>query len=389
MEIKNKIISVLGSTGSIGTQSLDVARSLGLTVSALSANSNIELLEKQIREFSPKIAAVYDEQKAKELQIAVADTNTKIVGGMNGLCEVATEQSATMVITSVVGMIGLLPTLEAIKAKKHIGLANKETLVTAGQLVMRAARENNVNIIPVDSEHSAIFQCLQGCNDTKKELKRILLTASGGPFFGKSLCELKDVTPELAIKHPNWAMGAKISVDSATLMNKGLEFIEAFWLFDVLPHQIEVIIHRESVIHSMVEYSDNSCIAQLGTPDMRLPIQYAITYPNRLPSPAEQLDLLKYGNLTFKAPDLKTFRCLSLCMEAIKKGGTLPVAVNAANEEAVSLFLAKKLSFIGLFDIIELVVNEHKIIYAPTLEDILETEKWTREFVRRKVLINS
>lgn len=368
-----KSISILGSTGSIGTGSIEVARHLGYKINSLSANSNIKLLEKQIREFKPQVAAVFDENKAKELKLIVADTNTKIVSGIEGLCEVATQKESDMVITSVVGMIGLLPTIEAIKAKKDIALANKETLVTAGEIVMNLAKENKVKIIPVDSEHSAIFQCLQGINK-KEELKKIILTASGGPFFGKSANELKAVTLKDALKNPNWTMGAKITIDSATLMNKGLEFIEAFWLFDVLPSQIEVIIHRESVVHSLVELIDNSVIAQLSTPDMQLAIQYALTYPNRYASNIKSLDLLKCGSLTFYKPDADTFKCLKICMSAIKKGGTMPCAINVANEEAVALFLAKKISFTEIFNLVEEIFKTHKTICNPTLNDILQTQ---------------
>lgn len=382
MGLSDKVISVAGSTGSIGTQTLDVAQRLNIRVSALSANSNIELLEEQIRRFKPIIAAVYDEEKAKDLRLKVKDTATKIVSGMEGLCEAAAQKDADITITSIVGMIGIVPTLEAIKAKKQIGLANKETLVTAGEFIIEEAKRNNVKIIPVDSEHSAIFQCLQGCNDVKRELKRIILTASGGPFYSKNREDLKGITVGEALKHPNWNMGAKITIDSATLMNKGLEFIEACRLFDIEPSKIEVIIHRESVIHSMVEFVDNSVIAQLSIPDMRLPIQYAITYPSRFASPVNELSLTEYKTLSFDKPDLKTFKLLKLCMEAAETGGTMPCAVNAANEEAVSLFLENKISFTGLFDIVEDAVNSHKTTYNPSLEDILNTESKVREYIR-------
>ncbi len=385
MNKENKILSILGSTGSIGTQSIEVARQLGYKISSLSTNSNISVLENQIREFKPKVACVYDDKKAKELKLKVADTNTKIVSGVDGLCEVATQQESDIVLTSVVGMIGLVPTIEAIKAKKTIALANKETLVTAGEIVTKLAKQNNVKIIPVDSEHSAIFQCLQGINK-KVELKKIILTASGGPFFGKSYEQLKAVTLENALKHPNWTMGAKISIDSATLMNKGLELIEAFWLFDVLPNQIKVIIHRESIIHSMIELVDNSVIAQLSEPDMKLAIQYALTYPNRFPSDIKNLDLIKYGSLTFNKPDIETFKCLKICMSAIKKGGTLPCAINVANEEAVTLFLNKKITFVDIFSIVEEIYKSHKTIINPTLNDILQTELITREKVRKLII---
>lgn len=378
MDFSKKTIAIAGSTGSIGTQSLSVARKHGFTVSAISGNNNIKLLEQQIREFKPKVAAVFDEKKAKALKTAVSDTNTKIISGIDGLCQVTTEKTADIVITSVVGMVGLLPTIEAIKAKKDIGLANKETLVTAGNIIMQLASENNVKILPVDSEHSAIFQCLQGCYNIKEEVKKIILTASGGPFFGKTYNELKKVTPEIALKHPNWSMGRKISIDSATLINKGFEFIEAYWLFGVSPEQIEVVIHRESVIHSMVEFRDNSVLAQMGNPDMTIPIQYAITYPQRLESTVKPLSLTDYGTLSFHKPDYKTFRLLPLCMEAIKKGHTYPCAVNAANEEAVDLFLKGKISFTDIFDFVEEATNSHKVTYNPSYYDIINTEQEAR-----------
>ncbi|MEG0770925.1 MAG: 1-deoxy-D-xylulose-5-phosphate reductoisomerase [Clostridia bacterium] len=377
----NKVISVIGSTGSIGLQSLDIARKHNLKISTLAANTNIKLLEEQIREFNPTSVAVYNEDFAKELKENVKDTPTKIVSGMDGLCHVASQNNADLVITSLVGMVGILPTIEAIKAKKNIGLANKETLVTAGEIITKLAKEKNVSILPVDSEHSAIFQCLNS-NKNKSDIKKILLTASGGPFFGMSASDLKNITPEKALKHPNWDMGAKITIDSATLINKGLEFIEAIWLFDVKPEQIEILVHRESVVHSMVEFVDNSVIAQLGVPDMRIPIQYAISYPERFESCVSELDLLKIQNLSFYAPDEKVFTLLPLCKKAISVGGTMPCAVNAANEEAVKLFLNKKISFLGLFNIIEKAVISHKVTYNPKVFDIINTEK----IIRNKVL---
>ena len=322
-----RCLSVLGSTGSIGTQTLDVAGRLGVKVCALAAGKNVRLLEEQIRRFRPSVAAVYDPDAAKALKISVADLPVRVVQGMEGLCEAASLPEADLVCNSVVGMVGLRPTLAAVAAKKDVALANKETLVAGGALVMRAARENGVRIFPVDSEHSAVFQCLQGCPG-KKALKRIILTASGGPFFGMTARELQSVTPEQALRHPTWHMGRKVTVDSATMMNKGLEIIEASWLFGLPSSRIDVLVQRESVIHSMVEYLDNSIIAQLGVPDMRLPIQYAITWPQRLPSPVQPLDLAKYGSLTFARPDAETFRCFGACRRALERGGLAPAAAN-------------------------------------------------------------
>lgn len=318
-----KSLSILGSTGSIGTQTLEVVRNLGIRVAALAANRNVDLLEKQIREFHPELVAVYDYEAAKRLKAAVADLDVKVVQGMDGLCEAARLDSADLVCNSVVGMVGLQPTLAAISAKKDVALANKETLVAGGELVMRSAEEHHVKILPVDSEHSAVFQCLQGCPE-KEALRRIILTASGGPFFGKTEEELRSVTPEQALRHPNWNMGPKVTVDSATMMNKGLEIIEASRLFGMPEDRIDVLIQRESVVHSLIEYEDHSVIAQLGVPDMRLPIQYAITWPQRFPSPAAELDLSEYATLSFARPDEKTFRCLSACKQALRRGGWLP-----------------------------------------------------------------
>jgi len=374
-----KVISILGSTGSIGTQTLNVARHLGIKVSALTANSNIELLEAQIREFKPVIAAVFDEKNAKLLKAAVADTDTKVYSGMEGLIAAATEESAETVVTSVVGIIGLLPTVAAIKAKKNIAPANKETLVTAGNVITALAKQYGVDILPVDSEHSAIFQCLQGCNNLSKEIKKIILTASGGAFFGKNIEQLKDVTPEFALNHPNWNMGKKITIDCATLMNKGLEFIEAYWLFNVASSQIDIVIHRQSVIHSMVEFCDNSVIAQMGYPDMTIPIQYALTYPERLKTTVKPLSFTDYNTLTFHKPDTETFRLLPICMKSIEVGGSLPCAVNAANEVAVDWFLKGKISFLEIFDIVEKVFNEHKTVLNPNLDDIINTDALVRE----------
>ena len=336
-------LSVLGSTGSIGTQTLDVVRKLGLSVTALSAYGSIELLEEQIREFKPAVAAVVDPEKAAELKVKVADTSTKILSGMEGMLEICHDDSE-LLVNAVVGMVGLRPTLEAIGAKKDIAFANKETLVAGGALVMNAVKENGVKLLPVDSEHSAIFQCLQA-SPPNKALKKILLTASGGPFFGKTRDELKDVTVAQALNHPNWSMGAKITIDSATMMNKGLEIIEAAWLFDMHPDNIEVVVHRESIIHSMIEFSDNSILAQLGQPDMRIPIQYAITYPERYPSPVAELDWKKLSQMTFYSADDETFRCLSACKRAMQKGGLYPAVANGANEVANALFREGRISF--------------------------------------------
>lgn len=376
-----KNLSILGSTGSIGTQTLDVARNLSLEVTALAAYGNIKLLEEQIREFHPALAVVFDEEKAKQLRTAVADTGTKILAGMDGLCEAASIDGADVVVNAVVGCVGLQPTLAAIKAGKDLALANKETLVAGGALVMRAAEENGVKIFPVDSEHSAIFQCLQGCPE-KKFLSRIILTASGGPFFGKTREELAEVTPQQALKHPNWDMGAKITIDSSTMMNKGLEILEASWLFDMPVSKIDVVIHRESVIHSLIEYVDHSVIAQLGVPDMRIPIQYAITWPERYPSPVKRLSLADYGTLTFAQPDEETFRCLAACKEAGRRGGLAPAAANGANEAAVDLFLKEKISFLEIGELVWAAMDRQPDVETITsVDDILTADRAAREFV--------
>lgn len=377
-------LSILGSTGSIGTQTLDVARKLNLKVSALTASSNVDLIEKQIREFKPKLAVMYNEKSAKDLQIRIADTDTKVEYGMEGLINASTIKEADTVLTSVVGMVGLKPTLSAISEKKNIALANKETLVAGGKLVMDAVKKNGVNLYPVDSEHSAIFQCLQGMND-KRELKRIILTASGGPFFGKTREELEKVTLAQALKHPNWSMGRKITIDSATMMNKGLEVIEAKWLFDIDVDSIDVLVHRESIIHSMVEFTDNSVIAQLGVADMRIPIQYAITYPERYPSPVQQLSLADVATLTFAKPDYDTFTCLSQCIRAIKECHLAPVAANGANEVAVDLFLNEKIKFLQIGELVEQAIDNVSHKEVACLEDILEADQIAREFVLSKV----
>ena len=373
-----KKIIILGSTGSIGTQALQVCRRHGYRVTALAAGSNIELLEKQAREFMPHCVAVFNSDKVNELKIALKDTSIKVLSGDNGVCEAAVSEG-DIVLNAIVGIAGLKPTLSAIDAGKTIALANKETLVTGGSLVNRLAEKRNVKILPVDSEHSAIFQSLQGADE--KSLRRILLTCSGGPFFGKTRQELQNVTAKDALKHPNWDMGAKITIDSATLMNKGLEVIEAVHLFKISPQNIEVLVHRQSILHSGVELSDGAVIAQLGTPDMRLPIQYALTYPERSDYCFERLNLFEEGSLTFQKPDYDTFRCLPLCIEAIKQGGLAPTAVNGANEAAVKLFLEGKIKFLEIADLVEkaLLNVENKKDF--TLEDILEADKSARECV--------
>lgn len=369
---------ILGSTGSIGKQSLDVCRKCGYGVKALTAFSSVEEIEKQAREFKPEKVALVDEKAAADLKIKLADTDIKVLGGMDGVCECAEIQSADTVLNSVVGMAGLKPTLTAIYAGKKIALANKETLVAGGQLVMSEAKKHGVEILPVDSEHSAIFQCLQG-KPTNKALKKIILTASGGPFFGKTADELRDVTVEKALKHPNWSMGAKITIDSATMMNKGLELIEAVWLFSVKPDDVDIVVHRESIVHSAVEYDDNSVIAQLGLPDMRIPIQYALTYPERFESPVGELSLSQIGKLTFFEPDYETFRCINLCRKAINMGGLYPAAVNSANEQANLMFRQGKIGFLDIADRVEAVLEKTPHYDNYTFEDILEIDKFARE----------
>lgn len=371
-------LSILGSTGSIGKQSLDVCRKCGYGVKALTAFSSVDEIEKQAREFKPEKVALVDEKAAADLKIKLADTDIKVLGGMDGVCECAAIQSADTVLNSVVGMAGLKPTLTAIYAGKKIALANKETLVAGGQLVMSEAKKHSVEILPVDSEHSAIFQCLQG-KPTNKALKKIILTASGGPFFGKTADELRDVTVEKALKHPNWSMGAKITIDSATMMNKGLELIEAVWLFSVKPDDVDIVVHRESIVHSAVEYDDNSVIAQLGLPDMRIPIQYALTYPERFESPVGELSLSQIGKLTFFEPDYETFRCINLCRKAINMGGLYPAAVNSANEQANLMFRQGKIGFLDIADRVEAVLEKTPHYDNYTFEDILEIDKFARE----------
>lgn len=374
-------ISILGSTGSIGTQSIEVARKNGIKIYALAAHSNYELLAKQCIENNVFVACIYEEKYAENLRQLLVGKGVRVITGMSGLTEIATDKNSGMILNSVVGMVGLYPTLRAISAGKDVALANKETLVAGGELVMKLAREMNVNIYPVDSEHSAIFQCLQG--NKRSQLKKIMLTASGGPFFGKTEKELEDVTIEQALNHPNWSMGNKITIDSATLMNKGLEFIEAKWLFDLDPEQIEIIVHRQSVIHSAVEYADNSVIAQLGCPDMKIPIQYAIMYPERVECDCKPLSLTDYGTLTFDKPDYKTFRCLSACIEAIKRGGAYPCIVNGANEQAVKLFLDGKIKFTDIGIIVEKALNSFEFAEIKTYDDVVKWDQTARDFVNR------
>lgn len=378
-----KTIAVLGSTGSIGTQTLEVVRENNdLQVAALAAGSNIVLLEKQIREFKPKAAAVWDEKSASELRESVKDLDVKVVSGMEGLIEISILPEVEILVTAIVGMIGILPTIEAIKAKKDIALANKETLVTAGHIIMPLAEECGVRILPVDSEHSAIFQSLNGENP--KRIGKILLTASGGPFRGKTKSFLEKVRLEDALKHPNWAMGQKITIDSATLVNKGLEVMEAKWLFGVDLDKIQVVIQPQSIIHSMVEYVDGAIMAELGTPDMKLPIQYALYYPDRKYLGGERLDFWKLSQITFEKPDMDTFLGLPLAFQASKAGGSMPTVFNAANERAVSKFLHKEIRFLDIYDIIMYCMEEHKTIQNPTVEEILATEQATYELIESR-----
>lgn len=380
-----KKISILGSTGSIGTQTLEVVRSNGdIQVTALAAGHNITMLEAQIREFRPSIACVWDEEKAAELKTAVADLPVKIVSGMEGLMEAAAEPEAEIVVTAVVGMIGIRPTIAAMEAGKDIALANKETLVTAGHIIMKLAREKGVRILPVDSEHSAIFQCLNGEREHGNRIHKILLTASGGPFRGWTHEQLKTVTPADALKHPNWSMGHKITIDSSTMVNKGLEVMEARWLFDVDMDQIQVVVQPQSIIHSMVEFEDGAVMAQLGTPDMKLPIQYALYYPERRYLPGDRLDFEALSEIRFEKPDMETFRGLKLAYEAGRAGGTLPVVFNAANEKAVGKFLKGEISYLTIIDMIEESMKNHQRIADPTVEEILEAEKETYEFIESR-----
>lgn len=379
-----KNISILGSTGSIGTQALTLVRRHpdAFRAVALAANTNIDLLEAQAREYQPKLVCIYDNKRYPELKQRLADTSVEVTAGMEGLCRAASLDGADALLNAVVGMIGLQPTLAAIEAGKEIALANKETLVTGGALVMQAAREKNVPIYPVDSEHSAIFQSMQGGNPS--QVRKILLTASGGPFYGRTRQQLEGVTVEQALAHPNWSMGKKITIDSATLMNKGLELIEAVWLFDKSPDDIEIVVHRESVIHSAVEYADGAVIAQLGVPDMKLPIQYALTYPDRMDCGAKPLSLFDYGSLTFARPDEETFACLAACREAIRRGGLYPTLANGANEQAVSLFLERKIRFLQIGELVTEALSLRVPQNGLTLEGILEADRAAREFVRSR-----
>lgn len=377
-------ISILGSTGSIGTQTLEVVENLkDIKVMAITGNSNIKLLEEQARKYQPALVAVMDETNAEALKENLADMDIRVVSGMDGLVEAAIYEGVDTVVTSVVGNVGLKPTFEAIRAGKNIALANKETLVSAGQLVMDLAKKHNIKIYPVDSEHSAIFQSLQGNEGNK--IERILLTASGGPFRGKKREELMNVTAADALKHPNWSMGAKITIDSATLMNKGLEVMEAKWLFDVDVDQIEVLVHPQSIVHSAVEYEDGAIVAQLGEPDMRVPIQYALTYPKRVKSPFPRVDFTQRNNLTFDQPDMETFKCLSLAYRALKTGGTLPAVLNGANEVAVARFLKGDIGFLDIPEMIEQTMDAYTVKYEYTLEDLLEADAWAKDYAAKVV----
>ena len=378
-----KRIAILGSTGSIGTQTLDVVRANGdIEVVGIAAGRNIDALESQIREFSPKICGVWDEEKAKELAVRVADTGTKIVSGMEGLLEIAVMEGYEILVTAVVGMIGIRPTMAAIEAGKDIALANKETLVTAGHLIIPLVKEKKVRLLPVDSEHSAIFQCLNGEHGNK--IEKILLTASGGPFRGKKQEDLLNIRVEDALKHPNWAMGQKITIDSATLVNKGLEVMEAKWLFDVDLDHIQVVVQPKSIIHSMVEFVDGAVMAQLGTPDMKLPIQYALYYPHRRYLPGERLDFKTLTEITFEEPDMETFLGLPMAMEASRRGGSMPTVFNAANERAVAKFLHGQIGFLDIYRSIREAMDRHQVIEHPGLEEILETEAKTYEWMESR-----
>lgn len=379
----SKTVTVLGSTGSIGTQALEVIKMQGYEVKALTASVRVDEIEKQIRKFKPDYAAMVDEKAAQELKIRVADTDTKVLSGLQGVCECAS-LGADYVLNSIVGMAGLEPTLSAIDAGSEIALANKETLVAGGQLVMKRAKEKGVNILPVDSEHSAIFQSMQGCRD-KNEIKKLILTASGGPFFGKKRDELANVTVKEALNHPNWSMGAKITIDSATMMNKGLELIEAVWLFSMDPKDIEIVVHRQSVVHSLVEYCDNSVIAQLGVPDMRIPIQYALTYPNRIPSTVSELSLTDYGTLTFDKPDYETFGLINICRKAINDGGLYPACANAANEEANLAFRQGRINFLQIEELVAQAVADAPKVEDYKLDDVLEMYDRARGYVKEKI----
>lgn len=374
-------LAILGSTGSIGIQALEVCENLNIRVVGLAAGSNIALLEEQARKFRPSLVSVMDAEKGKELRMRLQDTSIRVVWGHEGMLELVSLPEADTVLTSVVGIAGLLPTMQAIAAGKTIALANKETLVTAGKLVMEAARRRGVTILPVDSEHSALFQCLSG--NRAQDVDKLILTASGGPFRGYTAQQLQMVTLRQALKHPNWAMGSKITIDSATMMNKGLEVIEAQWLFDMDLSRIEVLVHPQSIIHSMVAFKDGSMIAQLGAPDMRIPIQLALTWPERRSNGFGRVNFTEVGALTFEKPDFEVFRCLKLAFQAAEVGGSLPVVMNAANEVAVSLFLQEKIPFVGIMDLIEQVMGNHSVHTNPTIDDIIETDGWSRQETMR------
>ena len=382
-----KIMTILGSTGSIGTQALEVAKKHNIKVKALSAHSNTRLLAAQAREFGAEYVCIYDESKREELCRELDGHKAEVLTGMEGLKAIASLDGVDIMLNSVVGMVGLVPTLTAIEKGTDIALANKETLVAGGKLVINSAKEKGVKIFPVDSEHSAIFQSLQG--NSMNRIKSIILTASGGPFFGKTKSELENVTVEQALNHPNWSMGNKITIDSATLMNKGLEFIEAMWLFDLKPEQIEIVVHRESVVHSAVEYEDNSMIAQMGVPDMKIPIQYALLYPQRVECDVKHLSLTDYGSLSFMRPDYETFDCLTACIKAVTEGGTLPAAVNGANEEAVAAFLSGKIKFLQIGELVTEVLNNTQKKDITCVEDILAADKAARDYVRQCTMHNA
>ncbi len=375
-----KKIGILGSTGSIGTQTLEIARNnKDIQVVALAAGSSVRKMEEQIREFSPRLAVMWSSKAARELRTAVADTDTKVLCGMEGLLEIAVMEEMEILVTAIVGMIGIRPTIAAIEAGKAIALANKETLVTAGHIIMPLAAEKGVPILPVDSEHSAIFQSLHGEN--RDRVSKILLTASGGPFRGRKREDLMEITVEEALKHPNWSMGRKITVDSATLVNKGLEVIEAKWLFQVEPEKIQVIVHPQSIIHSMVEYADGGIMAQLGVPDMKLPIQYALFYPDRRPMAGKRVDFYELGSISFEKPDMETFKGLAMAYDAIREGGSMPTVFNAANERAVALFLDRKIRFLDIYDLIQGAMEHHKTIKNPSVDEILEAEAESYEYI--------
>ena len=379
-----RTLSILGSSGSIGRQTLKVAEACGHRVAAITVNRSVELAEAQVRKFRPGLVVAVDEAAAAELQVRLADTDAKVLSGQEGLLEAASLPEADTVVTAIVGVAGLRPTLAAINCGKRIALANKETLVCAGELVMARAEEKGAEIVPVDSEHSAIFQCLQGCKN-RGEIRRLIITASGGPFYGKNCEELSLVTKEQALKHPNWAMGAKITIDSATLMNKGLEFIEAMRLYAMPPEKIQIVVHRESIVHSLVEFEDGAVLAQLGSADMCLPIQYALTWPERTPGPAKPLDLLSCPPLTFQTPDPATFRCLGLALECAERGGTATAILNGANEAAVALFLADRINFLDIPRLVESALGRVPVVDTPGLDDVFEADRAAREAVYQSV----